>query len=259
MAASPQSDGHVLLRGGSNSSGATKNVAAWRMCRQYIAHKVAGVFFAPLELTVSKDEVNHRIVRALEKARIPIVLLDRCILPYPHRCAHDLVGIDNRRAGYLAAEHLLKLGARRIVFVAQPDSAPTVEAGIAGYREALYAHGCAFKPECVRRLDPFFKDEVRRMTKTLRAEAYRGRPDAQPHRARVSHSRRREDRRYGRRGIREPAACSAHHHSSALPRHWRSGHVGDARAHRTAGMLPRDILLDCRLVVRESCGSMLKS
>ena len=75
--------------------------------------------FRPLELTVSKDEVNHRIVRALEKARIPIVLLDRCILPYPHRCAHDLVGIDNRRAGYLAAEHLLKLGARRIVFAAQ--------------------------------------------------------------------------------------------------------------------------------------------
>jgi GntR family transcriptional regulator of arabinose operon len=266
MAASPQSDGHVLLRGGSNSSGATKNEAAWRMCRQYIAHKVAGVFFAPLELTVSKDEVNHRIVRALERARIPIILLDRCILPYPHRCAHDLVGIDNRRAGYLAAEHLLKLGARRIVFVAQPDSAPTVEARIAGYREALYAHGCAFKPEWVRRLDPSTKDEVRRMTKTLRAEAFVCANDRTA--GLLMHS-------LIALGYRIPADVKIAGmddvgYASLLPVPLTTIHqpcraIGEAAMsamlERIAqpAMLPRDILLECRLVVRESCGSKLKS
>ena len=70
-------------------------------------------------------ETNLAIVARLEKARIPIVLLDRCVAPYPHRCRHDLVGIDNRRAGYLAAEHLLLAhGARRIAMIAYSGGAP---------------------------------------------------------------------------------------------------------------------------------------
>ena len=57
------------------------------------------MFFAPLELTAGKDEVNGRIAQALDEAHIPIVLLDRTVLPYPRRGRHDLVGIDNRRSG----------------------------------------------------------------------------------------------------------------------------------------------------------------
>ncbi|MGA2572040.1 MAG: LacI family DNA-binding transcriptional regulator, partial [Terracidiphilus sp.] len=68
-----------------------------------------------------------------------IVLLDRCLEPYPRRSPYDLVGIDNRRTAYLATEHLIKAGAKRIAFFARPDSAPTVDARIAGYREALQA------------------------------------------------------------------------------------------------------------------------
>ena len=65
-------------------------------------------------------DVNQRIARALDEARIPVVLLDRTVVPYPGRGHHDLVGIDNRRAGYVITEHLLKLGARRIAFLARP-------------------------------------------------------------------------------------------------------------------------------------------
>ena len=57
--------------------------------------------------------------------------------PIPQRSKYDLVGIDNRRTGYLATEHLIKVGAKRIAFLARPNSAPTVDARIAGYREAL--------------------------------------------------------------------------------------------------------------------------
>ena len=46
------------------------------------------------------------------------------------------MGIDNFAGGYLLAEHLLKLGNTRIHFVARPMSAPTVEARIAGVRDA---------------------------------------------------------------------------------------------------------------------------
>jgi GntR family transcriptional regulator of arabinose operon len=65
------------------------------------------------------------------------VLLDRCLELYPQRSKYDLVGIDNRRTGYLATEHLIKVGAKRIAFFSRPNSAPTVDARIAGYREAL--------------------------------------------------------------------------------------------------------------------------
>ena len=89
------------------------------------------------------DDINHRIAQALDDARIPVVLLDRTVTPYPRRGHHDLVGIDNRRAGFIITEHVLRLGSRRIAFVAQPNAAATVDAREAGYREALYAADAA--------------------------------------------------------------------------------------------------------------------
>ena len=80
------------------------------MVQSFISQKVAGVFFAPLELTSDKDAANRRIARALDRAQIPFVLLDRCYMPYPERSQHDLVGVDNRRAGYLATAHLHRAG-----------------------------------------------------------------------------------------------------------------------------------------------------
>jgi hypothetical protein len=41
----------------------------------------------------SVRQTNLTIVARLEKARIPMVLLDRCVMPYPGRIAHDLAGI----------------------------------------------------------------------------------------------------------------------------------------------------------------------
>jgi GntR family transcriptional regulator of arabinose operon len=114
---------------------------AEHMAQHFIARKVSGVFFAPLELIPDKDLANRRVMRLLERARIPVVLLDRCYLPYPERSAHDLVGIDNRRTGYLATEHLIHLGVSRLAFVAEENSASTVDARIAGFHEALRRHG----------------------------------------------------------------------------------------------------------------------
>jgi GntR family transcriptional regulator, arabinose operon transcriptional repressor len=126
-----------------NTSGSVRESAkeAEQMAQSYISQGVSGVFFAPLELTSDKDTANHRIARMLEKARIPLVLLDRCYLPYPERSNHDLVGIDNRRAGFLATRHLLKLGARKLVFLGEVQAAPTVDARITGFYEAMRAEG----------------------------------------------------------------------------------------------------------------------
>ncbi len=128
---------HSLLWGNAVAQEQDKERAAEALCEHYIASKVSGVFFAPVEFSTNRFQANHRIVAALDRAGIPVVLLDRCLEPYPQRSRYDLVGIDNRRTGYLATEHLIKAGAKRIAFVARPNSAPTVDARIAGYREAL--------------------------------------------------------------------------------------------------------------------------
>jgi GntR family transcriptional regulator, arabinose operon transcriptional repressor len=118
---------------------------AEHMAQHFITQKVSGIFFAPLELIPDKDQANRRIVRMLERLKIPIVLLDRCYLPYPERSTPDLVGIDNRRTGFLATEHLIRLGVTQLAFIAEEYSAPTVDARITGFHEALRWHG--IRPE----------------------------------------------------------------------------------------------------------------
>ena len=166
MMASPLAAEHALVWGSITTTG-SKPDDAWRLCRQYIERRVSGVFFAPLELAAEKDDVNARIARALDEAGIPVVLLDRTVVPYPRRGHHDLVGIDNRRAGYVITEHLLTLGARRMAFVALPNAAATVDARAAGFREALYAAGVPVEPALVQRLDPEDAAAVRQLMKSL--------------------------------------------------------------------------------------------
>jgi len=128
---------HSLLWGNSSSKENEKEEVAEQLCQHYIAQKVSGVFFAPVEFSAGRFRANHKIVETLDKAGIPVVLLDRCLEPYPRRSRYDLVGIDNRRTAYQATEHLIQAGAKRISFIARPNSAPTVDARVAGFREAI--------------------------------------------------------------------------------------------------------------------------
>jgi GntR family transcriptional regulator, arabinose operon transcriptional repressor len=130
-----------LLWGNAASSARESAKEAEQLVQSFITQKVAGVFFAPLELVSERDAANRRIARALDRAQIPVVLLDRCYMPWPERSSHDLVGIDNRRAGYVATAHLLSNGVSRLVFFGDADSANTVDARITGFHEALRNRG----------------------------------------------------------------------------------------------------------------------
>src|SRR5579875_56374 len=138
----PLAKSHVLLWGyapgeGESDSDGTGQMAE-QLCRQFIDQKVSGVFFAPLEYTVDREAANRRIVDMLTRAKIPVVLLDRCLERYPKRSQLDLVGIDNGRAGYVVTQHLWEQGARHIVFVARKRSASTIIERISGYEFALH-------------------------------------------------------------------------------------------------------------------------
>jgi DNA-binding LacI/PurR family transcriptional regulator len=135
LSAAPTASRHGLLWGHVAAGEQAPEEQALGLCDQFIASNVAGVFFAPLERGAAARETNSIVVSRLEEARIPMVLLDRPVAPYPHRSRHDLVGIDNRRAAYLAAEYLAQQGAGQISFLAYSGGASTIDARIAGFRE----------------------------------------------------------------------------------------------------------------------------
>jgi DNA-binding LacI/PurR family transcriptional regulator len=171
MAEAKEAGHHALLWGKTLADSGTEQDDVESLCRQLTSKKVSGVFFAPLELTPEKDVINRAIAERFERAGIPVVLLDRDLVPYPNRSDYDLIGIDNRRAGYVITEHLFSAGAKRPVFVCRPGSAPTVDARIAGFREAIMDKGLEFRHDFVRRMDPRDTAQVQRTIKETRADA----------------------------------------------------------------------------------------
>jgi DNA-binding LacI/PurR family transcriptional regulator len=262
MMASPLAREHALVWGSLPAAETSKDARAWQLCRQYIDRGVSGVFFAPLELAGGMTDVNKRIADALDAAQIPVVLLDRTVAPYPRRGHHDLVGIDNRRAGYVITEHLLRLGARRIAFVAERHTAATVDAREAGYREALYAWQAPVERSFVHRLDPEDAGDVRALMERTAPDAIVCANDRTA--ARLMRTLLRLDYRVPR-DVRLVGIDDVEY-ASLLPvplttLRQPTRQIGDAAL--TAMLervsrkdLPaRDILLHADLVIRESCGT----
>ncbi len=261
MASYRGTDRHSLLWGNTDGESHPKEQAAEELCQQYIAQQVSGVFFAPLELSPVKDEVNRRIVSALDKAGIPVVLLDRCVEHYPARSQYDLVGIDNRRTGYAVTMHLVKAGVGRIAFLGKRFSASTVDARIAGYREALIAAGMRGQEDLVTRGDPSDVDLIRKILDAQRPEAFVCAND---------HTAANLMQSLGRLGYRVPediriVGVDDVKYASLLSIPLTTMHQPCVELGRVAmsAMLSRlenpefparDILLSSRLVVRRSCG-----
>ena len=82
-------------------------------------------------------------LQTLIERGLAVVNLDRT--PSQRDLPIDFVSLDNRRAGALAAEHLLSLGHRRIVFVSAPLRSVNRQARLDGAREACQQGGAAFE------------------------------------------------------------------------------------------------------------------
>jgi len=171
MAGAQNGSHHALLWGSSLEDSSNIEEQATQACRQLVAKKVSGVFFAPLELTKEKDTTNLRLAEVFDKAGIPVVLLDRDLVPYPERSHYDLVGIDNRRAGYVITAHLLEAGCQRIVFIGRPGSAPTVDARMVGYKDALADAGSRFRAH-IHRIEPDDHPAVKAILDKVRPDGF---------------------------------------------------------------------------------------
>jgi GntR family transcriptional regulator, arabinose operon transcriptional repressor len=262
MSEAPQARKNALLWGNLAADPGSKEERASQLCQQYISRRVAGVFFAPLERTAGSDEANRRVLSELERARIAVILLDRCVMPYPKRSAHDLVAIDHRRAGYMITEHLLNLGCRRIAFVAYTKSAPTVSARIDGYRHALFSSGAPFELNWIKQLNTDLESEVRQLMEVVKPEAIVCANDRIA--GHVMHCLMRLSYRIPD-DVRVVGIDDVEY-ANLLPIPLTTVHqpcreIGiaamAAMVERVTNpdMPTRDILLDCKLVVRDSCGA----
>jgi GntR family transcriptional regulator, arabinose operon transcriptional repressor len=264
MMASPYARDCALIWAGAANEDATKEARALTLCRQYVERAVSGVFFAPLEHLDSKDAVNQRILQVFDAARIPVVLLDRPAAPYPQPGRHDLVGIDNRRAGYMLTQHLISHGCRRVGFVGAANAASTVAARAAGYREALFSHGLDLPANWGQRMDPDDVSGVRELMTSMRPDAIVCANDRTA--GRLMHTLRRLEfrvphdiRLVGVDDVEYARLLPVPLTTLRQPTH----QIGDA----ALGMMleriarptlpPRELRLDCELIVRDSCGAKL--
>ena len=102
---------------------------------------VDGVFYYPVELPREKTYYNKLVTDKLRKAGIPVVAVDRDIVSFPDRSDLPLVAFDNRRAGYLIADHLIKQGCKRIAFVGTPLVSSAAADRVRGFIDAVEDSG----------------------------------------------------------------------------------------------------------------------
>jgi len=86
------------------------------LAAEFIKKRVAGVIYEPLAEPGGKD-ANEHILRVFNRARIPVVLIDCDIVPFPQRSDYDVVGVNDVEAGAKIANHLIEAGARKIHFL----------------------------------------------------------------------------------------------------------------------------------------------
>ena len=137
-----QSEGLTLLLGADASDSADAGAArALELAQRFVESKVAGVIFQPMEYYRESERCNREIVSVFERAKIPVVLIDRDIVPTPRRSPYDVVGINNFSAGRRLAQHLVECGASRVRFLLKPQCAATVLERMIGAQSVLGADG----------------------------------------------------------------------------------------------------------------------
>lgn len=125
-----------------------------QLVRQYIEQKVDGVLFAPLERVSGGDLVNKNIASQLQRAGIPVVLIDRDIETPPARSLYDLISLDNVLATQYMAKHLLQEGCSQLFFVCRPLSASSVSHRITGFLKALFDNGLPVSQKVILEQEP---------------------------------------------------------------------------------------------------------
>lgn len=120
-------------------------------CQRFVDEGVAGVFFVPMAGSTDSRDSDRRVLAMLERRHTPVVLLDRDTALFPDRSSYDLVAVDHIRGQFMATQHLLDLGRRRMLFVQEEGSLDSLERRISGFQLALLRAGLPYDNTCIRK------------------------------------------------------------------------------------------------------------
>jgi GntR family transcriptional regulator, arabinose operon transcriptional repressor len=118
--------------------------------RALIDQGVAGVFYYPAELPKSEAHYNEMVVEKMQAAGMAVICVDRDVVSFPERSKLALVTYDNRRAGYLVTDHLIKQGRKRIAFIGSPFVSSAASDRLRGYCDALEDNGLTVEKSMIR-------------------------------------------------------------------------------------------------------------
>ena len=117
-----------------------RTAQAMELAERFVAENFAGVIYEPLTGPAG-DAVNPVILEMFERNKIPVVLLDCDIVPFPERSRWDVVGVNDIEAGARIAKHLISVGARCIHFLVGKIGPITYRNRLAGAELALKSAG----------------------------------------------------------------------------------------------------------------------
>jgi LacI family transcriptional regulator len=95
-------------------------------------------------LFIASTQHTGESFRLIEKQEKPYILVDRKITGL----AANFVGVDDERVGFLATEHLIEIGCRRIAHIGTPYVSPAL-GRLQGYHRALKHYGIQVPAEYV--------------------------------------------------------------------------------------------------------------
>lgn len=94
--------------------------------------------------------VSHHTLRFLRAHNLPHVLID----PFLGHKGKPHAALDRLQAGYIAGQHLIALGHKRIAWITGPISSPNFRQRLKGYRHALREAGIPFRWSLIKESGP---------------------------------------------------------------------------------------------------------
>jgi len=120
--------------------------------------RVDGIILAPIDDGFEAGEFGPA-------GKIPVVYVCNA----PRGAEHSFVVIDNVLGGFLATEHLIRAGHRRIGFVGSTEDSLTIAERLEGYRRALKKHGLQGEKKYIR-LGEFKQETGYRIIRSMIAD-----------------------------------------------------------------------------------------
>lgn len=131
--------GYNLIYGNTNNS--PKRTREYMQV--FIDRQIDGIIFSKAPTLDGGDEQDLK--DCIVRASIPFISIDR---PFDHELVKTVL-LNNFRGGYLATQHLIRLGHRRIGAYTGPFQLADCMERLAGYRAALEESGLCYDPALV--------------------------------------------------------------------------------------------------------------